>query len=230
MAGRKDLVTFDRDLLNANLRPLVDFECHGNRVRRNVFGCRLNRGVLVTLLGQHHLDNRFGFPYLGGIVRGFLADAGLFFPQFVEDLGVCDGFQAIIFHAPNQLLFPDPEYDDLADFPLIFLDSDIIEMPEGIERFDIPADDVWVELVVWLRLKVVLDRVRRNPAIAGDTDFFDAIWIRSLQRLRLYSCKNESQQHCNGHHALLQAREFYYKWRDLDWIAGILLREIRGIL
>ena len=96
-------------------------------------------------------------------------------------------------------------------------------MPEGIERFDIPADDVWVELVIWLRLKVVLDRVRRYPAIAGHTDFFDAIWIRSLQRLRLYSCKNESQQHCNGHHALLQAREFYYKWRDLDWIAGILL-------
>src|SRR5205814_1515853 len=92
--------------------------------------------------------------------------------KFVENLGVCDGFQAIIFHAPNQLLFPDPEYDDLADFPLIFLDSDIVKMPESIERFDIPADDVWVELVVWLRLKVVLDRVRRNPAIAGDTDFF----------------------------------------------------------
>src|SRR5438034_4889834 len=68
-------------------------------------------------------------------------------------------------------------------------------MPEGIERFDIPADDVWVELVIWLRLKVVLDRVRRYPAIAGHTDFFDAIWIRSLQRLRLYSCKNRSEEH-----------------------------------
>src|SRR5438067_8692531 len=98
-------------------------------------------------------------------------------------------------------------------------------MPQCIQRFDIPADHVRIELIIRFGLKIVFDRVCRDPTIALNANFFDAIWIGSLQRLWLHTRKNKSQQHCKDHHAVLQAREFYYKWWNLDWLAGKLLRQ-----
>ena len=68
-------------------------------------------------------------------------------------------------------------------------------MAEGIEGLDVAPNDVRVEPVIRLRLKVVFDCLRWDPSIAGDPNVFDAIRIRSLQRLWPDTGEKQSQQH-----------------------------------
>ena len=76
------------DLLDSNFRTFINLEGDCDGVWRNVFRRSFDGGVLVALLGQHHLDDRFGFLDLAGIVIGFLRDRRLLLFQLIEDFRI----------------------------------------------------------------------------------------------------------------------------------------------
>ena len=213
---RQRFVSLKRDFLNSDLRPFIDFECDADRSRRNVFRRHGNGRVLAAFFGQHRFDHSRGFPDLDRIIRRFLSQTRFRFPESFSDIGTGDGFDAVVFNGPDQPLFLHDKSHNLTRRAGFLLHPYVIEVPQGIQRLHVAPDDVLTQLAASLGLKVVLDCIRRNPAIAANADLFDAIRVGSLQRLWAGAGQDNSQQHCKNRHPVL--RRFYYKWNDLDWL------------
>src|SRR5262245_24701893 len=195
----EDLVALNIDLFDADFRSLVNFERHRHGIGRNVVGGRLDAGILVPFLGEHHLDDRFRLLDLAGIVGRLLGDRRFLFSQLFQDFRIGDRVQTLILDAADRLLLLHPEDDDFSDLTIFFFNADVIEVALSVEPFNVATYDVHVQAVARLSLKLIFDCVLRNPTVIRYSNVFYTVRIESLQRLWLNNAKNQSQQHCKDH-------------------------------
>ena len=113
--------------MDPDLRPFVDSEGHNHIVDGNLLGGDFNFRILVSFFGQQGFDEQRRPLSLGFVIWRLLAERGFLLPELVDNVGLCEGLQALVFNLPDVRSFLHPEGHDDALFSVFRIHFDVID-------------------------------------------------------------------------------------------------------
>src|SRR5262249_15762287 len=117
------------------------------------------------------------------------------FAEFLKDFGIGKRLRTLVVDVTNQrCLFDGKNNDNSTAIPRLLVDSNILEVSEGVQGPNVACDDIRIQFATRLCLQVIFDRLPGNAAIAVYRNTLHCGSAGGSQRLRRGSGEEKNEQ------------------------------------
>ena len=141
LAVRNRVVAVKRDLAHLNRGAFFDDEGQRNGCGRQRLDFGLDRGELVTMLGEQLLQDNFGPLDLGRVVLALDRERHFGLLEPFQYVGLCDRAEALIFDLADRWALAHINDQLHAGWRIDFLEPHVIEVTGVPKRVEIALDD-----------------------------------------------------------------------------------------